>query len=342
MDGIIEEGRIFILAEVAQAYEGSAGVLLSICERACKADVDGVMFQVVLADELATPAYTHYNLFKSLEMPENAWRQVIECIHQNGKLAVGEVFGCDTASMLAFLGIDLIKLHASDLNNRELLSRVAGFHLPVLLSVGGSFESEIDDAISILQKGGASKIILMHGYQSCPTAISDSHINKIMALKRRFRLPVGYSDHIAGCEQGNFRKINNLANYLPLLAIGSGADLIEKHIILDRSKAWEDYESALDTSEFLFFVKLIREFEGVLGKDNLNCNKAEEVYRLAARKCLVAGKNLKKGTLLTEQNIALKRIPDPENGIVDMKNMIGKKLKVDLMKDGTINQNVVS
>ena len=341
MDSIIREGRVFILAEIAQAYEGSKEVLVDICDRACRAGVDGVMFQVVAADEIATPGYTHYALFKGLEMAENAWRAAIDTIHQHGKKAVGEVFGPATASLMQALQIDMIKIHASDMNNRSLLSHIAGFRIPVLLSVGGARESEIETAVRLLTEGGSPEVVLMHGYQSCPTAIADSHLFKIKALKRRFGLPVGYSDHIAGCVQDDFQQANQLANYLPLIAIGAGAQLVEKHIILDRSKAWEDYESALDASEFMPFVTLIRQLETAAGKDDLHCNAAEEAYRTAARKCLVAARELKAGTVLAERDIALKRIADPETGMVEINTMLGRELKVDLEKDATINQTVV-
>ena len=61
---LLQENNIFILAEIAQSYEGRLDTLLEVSQKVCKAGVDGVMFQVVFAEELAVPEYTHYDLFK--------------------------------------------------------------------------------------------------------------------------------------------------------------------------------------------------------------------------------------------------------------------------------------
>ena len=75
MTKIINNEHVFILAEVAQSYEGDIDTLVQIAQKACLAGVDGVMFQVVFADELTVPEHACYNLFQSLEMPNESWKK---------------------------------------------------------------------------------------------------------------------------------------------------------------------------------------------------------------------------------------------------------------------------
>ncbi len=341
MKNLIHNDKIFLLAEIAQSYEGNVDTLLEISEKACEAGVDGVMFQVVYADELVVPNYSLYDFFQSLKLPEENWKQVINTIHNNGKLAVGEVFGKYSADLMHDLGIDCLKIHAADLSNLPLLRHIGSFDLPVLLSIGGAFDKEISAAIKALKETGNPEIVLLHGYQKCPTSIPDTNFFKMKELEDQFGLSVGYSDHIAGCNDNDIKSINELSYYFPLIALGAGARLIEKHIILDRTKAWEDYESALTVEEFQRFINLIRIAEASLGTKSLALNEAEHSYRIPAKKYIVANQDIPKNTMLSENLIAFKRIQNPDEGLPNIEDIIGKKVQQDLKVNDTINNNIL-
>jgi len=326
MNTFIHESKIAIVAEMAQSYEGSLEVAEKIATGVCKAGVDAVMFQVVYADELAVTDNNRYDLFRSLELSADSWKLIIDIVHDAGGLAFGEIFGKHSTDVVLEGDIDGIKIHAADISNLPLLRYVGKTNLPILLSIGGSSEDEIRTAIKILRDSGNGEVILMHGYQLCPTSLEDTHLLKISALSATFGLSVGYSDHIAGCVDGDIRRINPLALTIPLLAIGAGAKVIEKHVILHRKRKWEDHESALTPEEFIDFVALIRNCEKALGEKNITLNNAELAYRVSARKYIVAAYELKAGTTLTEEHIVFKRIEKPEEGIVSSLDVIGKKL----------------
>ncbi len=330
MNSIICQNRITIIAEMAQAYEGSLPVAKEIARNVCVAGVDAVMFQVVYADELAVPSNDCYNLFQSLELSIGDWGQVIQIVHDQGGLAIGEVFGKKAVNVVLECGIDGFKIHAADINNVSLLSDVGTTNLPILLSVGGSSEHEIKLAIEVLVDSGNSEIVLMHGYQLCPTLLEDTHVMKMAKIAETFNLPVGYADHISGCINGDIRSMNPVALNLPILAIGAGAKVIEKHVILNRTRKWEDYESALTPEEFAHFVTLIREMESALGAKSLLPNDAELSYRTSSKKYLVASQDIQEGTILKEEHIAFKRIENPEEGIVSQYEIMGKRLRNDV------------
>ncbi len=340
MTHLIRTDHTFILAEVAQAYEGSVDTLVTIATTLCRTGLDGIMFQVVFAEELVVPKHACYALFQSLEMPTEQWRRVITAIHAGGKRAIAEVFGRRSVDLMMELGIDGFKLHAADLTNLDLLQYIGTTQRPVLLAVGGGAPREIADAIASLRAGGAPEIVLMHGYQACPTAIEDSHVLKLRALAGEFGLPVGYSDHIAGCV-GDYRTLNTSALSFPLLAIGAGAVLIEKHVMLDRQKAWEDHESALSVEEFGAFVTLMRTAHAALGRADLSLNAVEAAYGARARKYLVAATQIPTNTILRKEHIAFKRIPDISEGIVSIQDVLGKKILTDLTPDEAIRTSMI-
>ena len=342
MKQIIQNDRVYILAEIAQSYEGNVETLIDISKGACGAGADGIMFQVVLADELAVKNYTHYRLFQSLEMPDETWARVIKTIHADGKMAVGEVFGKKSAELMVKNGIDALKIHASDLSNLPLLDSVGEMGKAILLSIGGAYHEEIEQAIAVLTNSGTNKeIILMHGYQACPTAIDETHLGKMRYIEQKYDLPIGYSDHVAGCIDNDHTKMNENSYYMPLVALGAGAKLIEKHIIIDRSKAWEDYESAISVDEFGRFVQLIRTYEKCMGKKDLLLNTSENNYRKAAKKHIVAAEKILKGNVITEAMITYKRIENKDNGICNLHDVIGKTVKTDLNIDDPVTDSLL-
>ena len=340
MTKIINNEHVFILAEVAQSYEGDIDILVQIAQKACLAGVDGVMFQVVFADELTVPEHACYNLFQSLEMPNESWKKVIDVIHAEDKLAIGEIFGNKSLDMMVRLEIDGLKIHAADISNHALLYRIGQTKLPALLAVGGAYKSEIQSAIKALKDGGSQEIVLLYGYQLCPTQVEDSHLNKISPLEKEFNLPVGFSDHLAGCIDNKIDNVNEMAFYFPLIAIGAGAKLIEKHIILDRTKAWEDYESAITAKEFIKFVELVRTYEKSLGTKDITINNAEGIYRTGAIKYVVASRNIAVNTILSEKDVIYKRVTNPEEGIPHMSDILGKIVNQDVNENQTITKNL--
>lgn len=324
----LDEGQIFVLAEIAQSYEGDKTVLASVVRGLAAAGANGAMFQVVYAEELAVSDYEYYELFESLEMRDEDWEEIVDLVKQNSLMAIAEVFGKRSFDLMMRLGIDGVKIHVSDINNEPFLAYVGSFSIPVLLAIGGASSSEIERAIQLLSSK-EKHLTLMHGYQDGPTKVSDTHFNKIKALAQEYKLPVGYSDHVAGSLSDDNKILNPLAMTFPFVAIGAGATLIEKHVMLDREKVWEDFESALSVDEFGDFVALIKQVETSLGSSSVERNATEIAYRRAI-KSVVASTDLKKGTVLRINNLAFQRPKPTDDAIKNLELVIGYKLKCDV------------
>jgi len=295
---LLMNNRTLVIAEMANSHEGNFSIAMQIVEKVAHSKADGIKFQRFTADELAVPNHENYKLYKNLEMSNQNWKNIVTYAKSKKLKVFFDVFGVKSAKSVSHLDIDGIKIHSADLSNSVLLKFLATIKIPILLSAAGSLPYEIHEAIRCLQKT-PREIILMHGYQGYPTSINDINLSRIIELKKKFNLPVGIMDHISGSSE--------LSLIIPLLAIAKGANLIEKHITLDRSKKGLDYYSALEPDEFKKLVYLIRQTESSFGESTLSLSKNEEKYRLVHKKNSIAKKLITKNTKLNENLFDFKR-----------------------------------
>ena len=320
---MISKDRTFVICEQSQTHEGDIGLAKLLVKAASAAGADAVKFQTFTADELAVPAYKHYPLFKKLEWTSVQWKDLIDECHHLGLKAMSDVFGLGSARMLASIGIDAIKVHATDIRNRPLLKEFAGMDLPLLLSSGGAYLEEMIEAVRILRSGRKQDrmLILMHGFQSYPTKIENTNLLKMKFFGDKLAMPYGFADHIDGDHCQNFS--------LCAMAIGLGACVIEKHITIDRTRKMEDYESALDPAGFKDFVAKIRELDSAKGKPLDELISAEEDYRKTTRKHVVAVRSVAKGATVKADDVALKRAANDAEP-ADLEFVLGKKALRDI------------
>lgn len=323
----INLGKIFIIAEMAQAHEGSIKKAQAIIDAASEAGADAIKLQVVIADELAVPTYKHYNLYKKIEFSDEQWMQLVNYAKHKDLLVLADVFGEKSADLMRMSGADGFKIHTADVVNHALLSQVARFKKTIFLSAGGNTSEEIYQAIKTIKKEGGNSICLMHGYQTYPTKLEDTEMNRIKLLRERYGLPVGFADHVDGDSP--------LATALPLMALAAGATVIEKHITLDRSLKGEDYYSSLNPDEFKKMAVMLKEAAKAIGRSQWKMSDGELSYRKEARTRVVAKRNLKKGAKISCDMLAFKRV-DSKETIVDAKSLMGKKLKRNLKANSII------
>jgi sialic acid synthase SpsE len=158
--------------------------------------------------------------------------------------------------------------------------------------------------------------MLLHGVQNFPTRIEDSHLRFLETLKRAFGFPVGFLDHVDGGSP--------MAVFLPALAVALGANLIEKHLTLDRAAKGFDYESALEKEAFSSMIDRIREAESSLGSPSVPSGAGQERYHRLMRRAAVSRVELRAGEPLTREQVAFLR---NENGVApaDAGGLLGRK-----------------
>jgi N,N'-diacetyllegionaminate synthase len=327
---MFSENRVFIIAEMANAHEGKIEIAKEITKKAAEAKADAIKFQRFTADELATKGHENYQLYKKLEMTDREWVNLVKFAKGLKLHVFVDVFGLKSARKSTKMGVDGFKIHSSDIGNPVLLDFFSKSNKALLISTGGTYPNEIDETVKSI-RGVSKEIALMHGFQGYPTKISDMNFNRICLLKKKFGLPIGVMDHVDGDLP--------IAKVIPLIAVGVGARIIEKHITLERSMKGLDYFSSLNPDEFHTMVKFVREAEKSFGKHTFDLPNNEISYRHKHKKHLIAKKEIKKGTILKQELFEHRRSTAINS--VTLYEIRGKKASMNISKGATIEKKMI-
>lgn len=333
--------KIKIIAELAQGFEGSAVQADLLVRAAAAAGADAAKFQMVFADELATPDYEHYELFRSLELPDDSWAGLSEAARKRGVELQVDVFGERSLALAAQLGVSAVKIHGTDIANEGLLKSLAASSVPaVLLGAGGAFLPEIERALEILN---SKEVVVLLGYQGYPTPDDGNQIARVRLLAERWaaRIPtvsIGFSDH---AQPECLSRIT-----IPAVALGAGASVFEKHLTLGRIMRMEDHEAALNPDQFVEFVALLRKAALAYGDadaevPDFGMSDSERSYRNTIRRHVVAGRDIQVGTVLGPADLALKRTSKAES-LADIQKLYGRRAVRDVPKNAPLSEDDLS
>ncbi len=319
--------RIFVVAEIAGAHDGSVETMKNLIKVASDSGVNAVKFQIFRANKLVVKDHPKYASFKQKEFSKEQWLDISEYAKSFGLSIFADVFDRESLDIAEEFGAEAYKIHSSIISDVFLLRDIAKTRKTILLSVGGSKYIEIKKALSIFKDNNK---ILVAGYQNFPTKIEDSNLALIDYLKKEFKCPIGYADH---CDAET-----SMAMILPLLAVVKGACLIEKHITLDRSSKGTDYYSSLNPSEIKNLVKNIMETRKTIGKSKLDSfSEDEEKYRQNMKKFIVSFRNIRKGEIISLDMLDFKRTT--KLGLLpnEADKLIGKQSIRDIKEDEIIS-----
>lgn len=148
MTGPRDETSLLIIAEAAQGHEGDPGLAAALIRAAAGAGADALKLQLVYAEELCTPDYKHYRLFRSLELPDADWRRLADLAREKKVGFMLDVFGSRSLALAEDISVMAAKIHSTDMSNLGLLHEVEASRIPlVLLSTGGCTREEITEAL---------------------------------------------------------------------------------------------------------------------------------------------------------------------------------------------------
>ena len=317
--------KIEIIAELAQGFEGNPAQAKLLMKAAASAGANAAKYQMVFADELATPDYKYYALFKSLEMADDVWHGLASYAKELNIQLQLDIFGTKSLSLAEQIGAYAIKLHGTDIANIGLLNEVASSRIgKVLLGAGGAYLDELEQALSILSN---KEVVILLGFQGYPTANQDNQISRITLLIQHFsnkypNVSVGFADHAL--------PESTLRYALASVAIGAGATVLEKHLTLGKVMQLEDHESALNPDEFLEFTNTIQDCARALGvsvlTEDFGMTDSEQGYRKMIRRHVIASSDIASGTQLLPSHLTLKRTSS-EAVFTDLSLVYHKKLK---------------
>ncbi len=298
----------YIVAEAGSNHNNSLEMAKALIEEAAKAGADAVKFQAFKAKyhySKHTPTFTYlveqgnknstYDLIQSLEIDRD-WHYTLKKYAEScGITFFSSPCDVEAIDQLAGLGMEAFKVASFDLPDIHLISHMARYGRPVILSTGLADYEDIQHAVAACKRAGNEKIILLQCTSLYPAPPALSNLNAIRTLQRSFGYPVGYSDHTLG-------------DHVAIGAVASGACMIEKHFTLDRKLPGPDHEFAIEPRELADMVRKIREVESALGDGMKNGPRPEEqeMYE-KGRRSLHTKKGLSPGDTLTRDILVVKR-----------------------------------
>ena len=332
-----------IIAEVANAHEGSPELALTLAREAVGAGADAVKFQIYSADEMLVRAHPRFEHFRQFEFSSDEWHRIVGAVRRTVSAAnvhaavYADVFGVKALEIARSAGVDGYKVHSSDLGNvplLETLSKVAG---RLFVAVGGSSHREIVRALAILQGEGAvlRRPVLLHGYQVYSTPPEEAALDRLCRLAELYggRCDLGYMDHVDGA--GKF------AQLLPVLSMAYGVVAIEKHVTLDRSKKGTDHYSSLEPPELHDFIATVRVLERAMTSTVDSFTPSERKYRRAVKKHWVAAREVACGERLYRNDLVMKRTGPADVECVDLDDVIGRSTVRPLAAEETVTRSCV-
>ena len=298
--------HILIIAEAGVNHNGSIDIAKQLIDKAVEAGADIIKFQTFKASKLVTKAAKQAEYQQKKELSPEDHEVLIAYCKEKGIKFFSTAFDFDSIEYLHSLGLGLWKIPSGEVTNYPFLKRVAAYNEKTILSTGMCDMKDVLAAVEALYKNGLSKenLILLHCNTEYPTPFEDVNLKAMDALRKKFGVEVGYSDHTKGIE-------------VPIAAVALGATVIEKHFTLDRNMEGPDHKASLEPDELRAMVCAIRNIEKAVGGDGTKHVSESERKNIAiARKSIVAACPIKKGKLLTEQNLTVKR---PGTGISPMR-----------------------
>lgn len=333
----MKKSKVFIIAEAGVNHNGDFNLAKKLIDKAVDAGVDAVKFQTWKTELIVTKnakqanyqientgkKESQYDMLKRLELSFDNFEDLKQYCDSKDIMFLSTADESMSADFLNKLQ-DIFKLGSGELTNLPFLRHIGGFNKKVILSTGMGNLSEIEQAITILTEEGTQRenISLLHANTQYPTPMKDVNLNAMLTIGKAFDLEYGYSDHTLGIE-------------VPIAAVAMGATIIEKHYTLDKDMEGPDHKASLDPEELKNMVDAIRNIEKALGSSIKMPSESEKVNIPIVRKSIVATCDIKKGTIFTEDNIAIKR---PGTGISPMQwdSVIGKVATKNFSKDELI------
>lgn len=324
-------GRCYIIAEVGLNHNGCIETAKKLIDVAAIAGVDAVKFQKRTVESLAIsevldaednrfPDFggTYRQIRESLEFGFDEYCALKKYSEDRGLDFIVTAFDLDAVDFLERVGVTHYKLASHSLTNLNLLSYLAEKKYSTILSTGMADWDEIDAAVEIFQSR-SSELSLLHCVSAYPTPIEECNIGMVSLLRSKYGVRTGYSGHELG--------------YLPtLLAVSLGAEIVERHITLNKNLVGFDHKISLEPDELISMVRDIRMIRLAMGSGKKEITDTEWITRKKYHVSMVSKVEIKKGQMLTSELVVYK---NPGTGIPAKSAhlILGKIANRDIPKD---------
>ena len=333
------EHHVFVIAELSANHNGSLATAIETIRAAKRSGADAIKFQTYTADTLTLDCDESdfvikggtiwdgkklHDLYKEAYTPWEWHAQLFEVAKEEGLVCFSSPFDKTAVDFLETLHCPIYKIASFEITDIPLIEYVAKKGKPIIISTGIASYEDIHLAVQTCRKVGNDNITLLKCTSSYPAPVAEANLAMMQQLAIDFKVKIGLSDHTLG-------------STVPVIATALGAEVIEKHFILDRSIGGPDASFSMNEIEFTAMVKAIREAEVAVGTSSYELSPKQVAGKDFSRSLYVA-EAINKGDIITEATIKSVR-PGFSLHPKHLPEILGKKAIRDLKKGERISLN---
>ena len=324
----LKKDGTFIIAELSANHNGSLQIALDTIKAAKEIGANAIKLQTYTADTLTLNSNkedfivkggtlwdgkTLHELYSEAFTPWEWHEELFAYARSIGIDIFSTPFDKSAVDFLEQFNPSAYKIASFEITDYELIRYAASKMKPMIISTGIATIDEIQDAVDICKSEGNLDIILLKCTSSYPAPLESANLLTIPNLAHTFGVMSGFSDHTVG-------------STAPIVAVTLGAKVIEKHFIIDKNIGGADAAFSMEKKDFRQLIEAIRDTEKLLGK--VDYSTAGKKGRDFSRS-LYASKDIKKGEVLTHENIKSVR---PGYGLHPkyLKDILGKVANYDI------------
>jgi sialic acid synthase SpsE/protoporphyrinogen oxidase len=305
---------VYVIAEAGLNHNGDIKLAKKLIDEAKKSGCNAVKFQsfsaesrvskkvksVNYAEEADGLQENIYEMFKRLSFTFKETKNIFNYAKKKKIEIFSTPFDEKNVDFLEKLNVNFYKIASVDLVNIPLLEKVAKTKKPVILSTGMSNLSNVEEAVEVFKRNGNTDLVLLHCLSSYPANSNEMNLKAIQTLKRNFNIPTGLSDHYPGIS-------------ISLMAMGLGANIIERHLTLNKKFEGPDHILSSEPEEIKYLVDIAKNSKEIIGDGIKRIQPSELNVINSQRKSLYASRTIKVGEKLNKNNIAVR---GPGGGIL--------------------------
>ena len=302
---ISKSSQVFTIAEIGLNHNGSVDACKKLIDNASKAGFSSVKlqtyqtgrisrktkaaryFEETLDQEESLPALLDRIIFSLEEL-----REIFEYANKKDILIFSTPFDNHSTALLEKLNVPGYKISSMDLNNIPLIDNVSKLQKPMILSTGMASIGEIEEAINVCLGNGNDKLIVLHCVSSYPCDIKTSNLSRIKKISDTFNVLSGFSDHTEEIET-------------PAFAVVAGANVIEKHITLDKNLDGPDHQFSIEPKDYSKMLNLVNDARASISEQPISTN-IERKAKETLRRSVYTTKKIKIGDHIDESCITIR------------------------------------
>ena len=291
-----------IIAEVSANHCGKKSLFLKTIKSAAKNGADLIKIQtyepkdITVNKSLNIKNWNNKKIWQLYSKAQTPFSWHFDAFKLAKKLNVelfSTPFSNRAVDFLLKMKVKLFKISSFEITDFKLIKKIASTRKPIIISTGMASLNEIKKCINLIKKFH-NKIILLHCVSGYPTPDKEANLLRILTLKKYFRKTnIGLSDHT-----------NDIVSSMSSIPLG--VSVIEKHFILSKKLRSLDKDFSITPKQLKELSIFTKKAFLTLGDGKFKIQK-NEIKSIKFRRSIYAIKDIKKGEILSKNNISTYR-----------------------------------